>query len=176
MYRKIRTAINHHKLKKQRTTKRAALVKIKLLEEKTMKKLNTYTLLLLSTLFLGTLSQRSLAQESELLITHELEAFEKLNVTLKNTEVIIIISSRNQVIVQGDSLTQEQFSYNQDNGELVLSSNTNLAPTRIVIETEALTSLTTNDTGKIYLIGKERQKLGIANSTLLTLNNPNNED
>ncbi|RNC79988.1 MAG: hypothetical protein ED557_12720 [Balneola sp.] len=141
-----------------------------------MKKLNTYTLLLLSTLFLGTLSQRSLAQESELLITHELEAFEKLNVTLKNTEVIIIISSRNQVIVQGDSLTQEQFSYNQDNGELVLSSNTNLAPTRIVIETEALTSLTTNDTGKIYLIGKERQKLGIANSTLLTLNNPNNED
>ncbi len=135
-----------------------------------MKKLYTYSLLLLSTLFLGTLSQSSNAQESELLVTYELKAFEKLNVALKNTEVIIIISPRNQVIVQGDSLTQEQFAYNQEDGELVISSKKELAPTRIVIETEALTSLTTINTGKIYLVGKERQRLGIANTTLLTLN------
>ncbi len=141
-----------------------------------MKKLYTYTLLLLSTLFLGTLSNSSNAQESELLVTYELNAFEKLNVSLKNTEVIIIMSSRNQVIVQGDSLTQEQFSYDQENGELLLSSNKELAPTRIVIETEALTSLTTQDTGKIYLVGKERKTLGIANSTLFTFNSVSAEN
>lgn len=134
-----------------------------------MKKLYTYFLLLLSTLFTGTLTQSSYAQESDMLVTYELEPFNKLNVALKNTEVIIIISPRNQVIVQGDSLTQEQFSYNHDNEELLLSSNRGLTPTRIVIETSTLNALTTNDTGRIYLIGKERNKLGIVNGNLLSM-------
>lgn len=119
-------------------------------------------------------SSMAFAQQKDLLKTYELPQFTELNVQM-NTEVIILKSNRNMMVIQGDSLTQKSINFDSLDGKLTIIAEKGMEafqPTRVLIETISLSSITTSGTGKYFLIGHQDNKIGIYNSPITALNTP----
>jgi len=113
-------------------------------------------------------SSIAFAQQNDLLKSYELPQFTELQVQM-NTEVIILNSSRNYLVVQGDSLSQASIRIDTVDGKVLISSNNevnNSQPTRVLVETTSIASLTTGGLGKYYIIGRKNKPLGIYNPTV----------
>lgn len=123
-------------------------------------------------------SSMAFAQQNDLLKSYELPQFTELQVQM-NTEVIILNSTRNFLIVQGDSLSQLSINLNTKDGKVVISSNQEVnssQPTRVLIETTSMASLTTGGLGKYYIIGQKDKTLGIYNPSTTAYVEPKKEN
>tara|TARA_R110000868_G_scaffold304437_9_gene565088 strand:+ start:3084 stop:3506 length:423 start_codon:yes stop_codon:yes gene_type:complete len=113
-------------------------------------------------------SSIAFAQETDILKSYELPQFTELQVQM-NTEVIILNSSRNYLVVQGDSLSQNSIKIETIDGKVLISSNkeaNSSQPTRVLVETTSMASLTTGGLGKYFIIGQKDKALGIYNPTV----------
>lgn len=112
-------------------------------------------------------SSLAFTQENDQLKSYELPQFTELQVQL-NTEVIILNSNRDFIIVQGDSLTQASIMIETENGKVTILTNGNtesVQPTRVLVETTSMASLTTGGLGKYYIIGQKNKPTVIFNPT-----------
>ncbi|GAB5408429.1 MAG: hypothetical protein BalsKO_07940 [Balneolaceae bacterium] len=113
-------------------------------------------------------SSLAFAQQNEMLKSYELPAFTELKVQM-NTEVIILNSTRNHLVVQGDSLSQASIKLDLSDGKVTIiskESSNNIQPTRVLIETTSIATLTTGGLGRYYIIGKKDKPIGILNPTV----------
>lgn len=128
------------------------------------------TYLLILTLIALT-SSVAFTQQNDLLKSYELPKFTELKVQM-NTEVIILNSTRNYLVVQGDSLTQASIKVDLSDGKVSIISNessNHIQPTRVLIETTSIATLTTGGLGRYYIIGKKDKPIGIYNPTVTAL-------
>lgn len=133
---------------------------------------------LTSMTLLALTSSVAFAQQSDLLKSYELPQFTQLQVQM-NTEVIILNSTRNHLVVQGDSLSHISINIDSEDGIVTISSNKEVndsQPTRVLVETTSIASLMTGGLGKYYLIGQKDKTLGIYNPSVTAFAKSKKED
>ncbi len=104
------------------------------------------------------------AQETDVLRNYPISVFTELQSQL-NSEVIIIKSSRNNILVQGSNKSQEGIRIIEEEGRLAIFTDDNsiAQPSRIVIETTGFNSLVSGGTGTYYVFGLEQDNFRLFN-------------
>ncbi|MEQ9308730.1 MAG: DUF2807 domain-containing protein [Balneolaceae bacterium] len=116
-------------------------------------------------ILLTSVSQQGISQNTDHLFTYEVSAFKELQFQV-NTEVIIIKSSRNRVLIQGDTFTQSSIVILEQEGRLAIYSKVEPLfknPTRIVIETSSINSLVSGGTGRYFVLGLDQKQFTLHN-------------
>ncbi len=103
----------------------------------------------------------SKAQETDVLKNYPISGFTELQSSL-NTEVIIIKSSRNNVLIQGSKKAQNEIIILEEEGRLAIFSKEE-EPTRVVIETTGIGSLISGGTGNYFVIGLDQERFVLFN-------------
>lgn len=101
------------------------------------------------------------AQETDILKNYSISEFIELQSQF-NTEVIIIKSTRNNILIQGGEQAQSEFVIVEEEGHLAIFSD-EMEPTRIVIETTGFNSLISGGRGNYYVIGLNQESFVLFN-------------
>ncbi len=106
------------------------------------------------TVFAVLLSLNAGAQTTDILKNYTISEFTELQSQI-NTEVIIIQSNRNNILVQGSKEAQHAFTIQEEENRLSFSYSdeaSNEIPTRIVVETTGFNSLISGGKGNYYIV------------------------
>ncbi|MBO6524812.1 MAG: hypothetical protein JJ971_13355 [Balneolaceae bacterium] len=111
-----------------------------------------------------TLTTSIQAQETDVLMNYQISPFTELQSEL-NTEIIIIKSTRNNILVQGSEESQREIEIIEEDGRLAvfLKDGSNEQPKRIVIETTGFNSLVSGGTGNYFVLGLEQESFNLLN-------------
>lgn len=118
-----------------------------------------------TTVFAFIVSVNAYSQETDILKNYSVSGFTELQSQV-STEVIIIQSTRNNILVQGSKEAQREVSITEEEGRLAIFSNAEkpeLNPTRIVIETTGFNSLISGGTGNYYVFGLDQKSFVLMN-------------
>ncbi len=101
------------------------------------------------------------AQETDVLKNYPILEFTELQSQL-NTEVIIIKSIRNNILIQGSEKAHDEITILEEEGRLAIFSK-DYNPIRVVIETTGFYSLISGGKGKYFIIGLDQERFALFN-------------
>lgn len=110
-------------------------------------------------------SVTAIAQETDVLKNHKISEFTELQSQV-NTEVIIIKSTRNNILIQGSAEAQNNLLIQEEEGRLAITFQSETIEdqlTRIVIETTGFNSLISGGTGNYFVLGLDQKNLVLMN-------------
>ncbi|MFV1884534.1 MAG: hypothetical protein ACMZ7B_08605 [Balneola sp.] len=122
-------------------------------------------LIKITTVFALIISVNTNAQETDVLNNREVSEFTELQSQV-NTEVIIIKSTRNNILIQGSEEAQKDLLIQEQEGRLAISFQSETIEnqlTRIVIETTGFNSLISGGIGNYFVIGLDQKNFVLMN-------------